>query len=169
MCIYVYIFIYIQIYIYIVYVYVYGAGPPAPARVARVSCHARGADTCVHAVSPHWWCLHHCHRYLDIYVHAVSTHWCLHRVDTSVSTSVSVHIHCVLSVCVYPNEKKPARVARESQHPKAGGEHNHRFLKNNQKGTRGCSRLGCATRLSPQMPLIIFLCPREKQNLLQAM
>ena len=26
------------------------------------------------------------------------------------------------------------------------GEHNHRFLKNNQKGTRWCSRLGCAAR-----------------------
>ena len=29
------------------------------------------------------------------------------------------------------------------------------FFKNNQKGTRGCSRFGCAARLRQQLPLII--------------
>ena len=51
------------------------------------------------------------------------------------------------------------------------GEHNiHRYLKNNQKGTRKYSRFGCAARLrlSLQLPLIIFHCTREKQSLLQA-
>ena len=38
----------------------------------------------------------------------------------------------------------------------------HRFLKNSQEDTRSCSRFGCAAKLSQQLPLIIFHCPREK-------
>ena len=50
--------------------------------------------------------------------------------------------------------------------PGLRGEHNiHRYLKNNQKGTRRYSRLGCAAILSQQLRLIIFHCPREKTML----
>jgi hypothetical protein len=38
----------------------------------------------------------------------------------------------------------------------------HRLLKNNQKGTRRYSRFGCAAKLSQQLPLSIFHCPRKK-------
>ena len=48
------------------------------------------------------------------------------------------------------------------------GKHNRRFLKNNQKETKGFSRFGCAARLSQQQPLISFLCPWEKQSVLLA-
>ena len=71
--------------------------------------------------------------------------------------------------CMHAHTKTNSLVLALSQDTREGGKHNiHRYLKNNQKGARGRNRFGCAARLSQQLPLIIFHCPREKQSLLQA-